>query len=97
MEISEAYFNQRGGLDVAEWAIDKGFGMPVGITGFRSEWSEYCDEVHRHLNWMPPVEYRSPRQHEEFERAEAERLKELAIIEERERKIEVILKILTTL
>ena len=39
------------------------FGSPVGINGFYAAWEpDYCESMHAKLNYIPPEQYRSPRQ-----------------------------------
>ena len=70
---AEAYFKQRGGLRICQWAEEQGFGLPVGINGFQTKWSAYCDEVHKEPGFMPPAEYRSPGQVGWLERIQLEK------------------------
>jgi len=70
---AEAYFKQRGGLQVCNWAQEQGFQLPVGINGFQAKWSPFCDEVHKSIGFLPPSEYRSPGQIGWLERLELEK------------------------
>jgi len=39
-----------------------GLGPVVAATWFQSQWDESIDAVHEGMGWLPPTEYRSPKQ-----------------------------------
>ena len=47
LEEYEIKFSSRVGINVCEWASKEGFGLPIGVNGFQSEWSEYCNGIHQ--------------------------------------------------
>jgi phosphatidylethanolamine-binding protein (PEBP) family uncharacterized protein len=57
---AESYFNSRWGLYACNWAFKQGFGLPVGVNGFTSEWSEDCDKIHQIAKFIPQIEFQSP-------------------------------------
>ena len=73
LEEAELHFSQRGGLQACVWASQQGFAYPLGINGFSSEWSDYCDQVHKEINFMPSADHRSPNQQLQYEAEEAEK------------------------
>lgn len=56
------YFVRRGGFTIMRWASKMGYGLPVGVEGFHSQWDEQVDELHNEMRFMPPPQYRSPAQ-----------------------------------
>lgn len=58
---------------MCSWANEQGFQLPVGINGFQSKWSSFCDEVHKSMGFLPPPEHRSPGQIGWLERLDLEK------------------------
>lgn len=54
-----------GGLKAAKWARDQGLGEPVSVLAYEASWDESVDDLHESLGFMPPEEYRSPKQREQ--------------------------------
>jgi len=55
-------FEGRGGKKVCVAAKDCGLGPVVALTWFQSQWDESIDAVHEAMGWLPPAEFRSPKQ-----------------------------------
>eukprot|EP01037_Dinobryon_pediforme_P020117 gene20117-20664_t len=56
-------FVKRARFPYVEFAQTMSFGSPVGINGFYAAWEpDYCESMHAKLNYIPPEQYRSPRQ-----------------------------------
>jgi phosphatidylethanolamine-binding protein (PEBP) family uncharacterized protein len=61
---ASAHFAQRGGIKHHAWVRSQAKlrSDPVGLGLFLSEYHEACDAIHSAINFIPPVEYRSPAQ-----------------------------------
>lgn len=57
-----AAFEGRGGKKVCVAAKEVGLGPVVAATWFESKWDESIDAVHEAMGWLPPAEFRSPKQ-----------------------------------
>lgn len=57
-----AELGDRGGKKAAVAAKAAGLGDPVAIGGFVSEWDESVDALHEAIGFLPPGQYRSPKQ-----------------------------------
>lgn len=55
-------FEGRGGKKVCVAAREAGLGAVVAATWFESEWHESIDAVHEAMGWLPPPQFRSPKQ-----------------------------------
>lgn len=55
-------FEGRGGKKVCVSAKEVGLGPVVAATWYESRWCEAMDAVHEAMGWLPPVEFRSPKQ-----------------------------------
>jgi hypothetical protein len=63
MSLAEA-FEGRGGKTVCVAAKAAGLGPVVAATYFTSQWDESIDAVHEAMGWLPPPQFRSPKQEE---------------------------------
>lgn len=52
----------RGGKKVCVAASAAGLGPIVAATWYESQWDESIDAVHEAMGWLPPPEFRSPKQ-----------------------------------
>lgn len=59
--LAEA-FEGRGGKKVCVAAKAAGLGPIVAATWYESQWDESIDAVHEAMGWLPPPEFRSPKQ-----------------------------------
>merc|ERR1719361_388064 len=66
------YLAGRGGKKCNVWALEQGLTL-VAANLFEAEWSEFCDEAHISLGFMPPEKYQSPSQKEANKRKVAEK------------------------
>ena len=57
-------FEGRGGKKSCVAAAAAGLGPIVGMTWYESQWDESIDAVHEAMGWLPPPEFRSPKQQE---------------------------------
>ena len=71
------------------WAANEGFGLPIGVNGFSSEYSAHCDDVHREINFTPTAEFRSPAQQLQWEQDAAERKRVKALRDEETKQEEI--------
>jgi phosphatidylethanolamine-binding protein len=55
-------FAGRGGKKSCVAAAAAGLGPIVGATWYESQWDESIDAVHEAMGWLPPPEFRSPKQ-----------------------------------
>lgn len=63
VEAAKTFFEPRGGgLKAAAWAQERRLGEPISIRAYEAEWDESVDALHETLGFMPPEEYRSPKQ-----------------------------------
>jgi len=52
----------RGGKKAALAAADAGLGDPIAYGAFVSQWDESVDALHEAIGFLPPPQYRSPKQ-----------------------------------
>mmetsp|Transcript_112924 Transcript_112924/g.243264 ORF Transcript_112924/g.243264 Transcript_112924/m.243264 type:complete len:172 (+) Transcript_112924:2-517(+) len=52
----------RGGKKTHAFMVDAGLKGPVAAGAYESEWEEFVDGVHTAIGFLPPPQYRSPKQ-----------------------------------
>jgi phosphatidylethanolamine-binding protein (PEBP) family uncharacterized protein len=55
-------FEGRGGKKSCVAAAAAGLGPIVAVMWYQSQWDESIDAVHEAMGWLPPPEFRSPKQ-----------------------------------
>jgi hypothetical protein len=69
LEESEILFEPRGGMSLMNWATQSGMGLPVGVNGFTTNWTGFCDKIHEEIALLPPPDFRSASQLEKYGRS----------------------------
>merc|ERR1712087_60174 len=62
LKAARKHFKPRGGLSAISWAAEVGLGEPIAVECYEAQWDESCDEAHVALAFVPPDEYKSPKQ-----------------------------------
>mmetsp|Transcript_23729 Transcript_23729/g.39189 ORF Transcript_23729/g.39189 Transcript_23729/m.39189 type:complete len:301 (+) Transcript_23729:27-929(+) len=62
LKAARKHFKPRGGLSAIDWAAEIGLGEPIAVECYEAKWDESCDEAHEALAFVPPDEYKSPKQ-----------------------------------
>lgn len=69
IEKSRNYFLPRANVSSISWVETfipnkntNEFNVPVGVNGFSATWEEIVDDLHSNMDFMPPEQYRSPKQ-----------------------------------